>query len=613
METPPELGSATLTIPAKKLIAIGGVFYAAALLQAPPVGVTPAYTTPIIITAQQKGSTTQTASLQLVPPPVLLVHGIWGTTHSLNYYQTTLSGVAPWSSNPDLIYASDYPAASDFASSDSIRILNGEIRRELTSLQQSGVIVGRTDVVAHSMGGLLLRSTSQGSAVGDCDELLMTANTAPYRSLVNRCQGEFHTIVTLDTPEAGSNMASYLINHQDDTLKATESSDPDAYDFWHLVCGYNVATTVGQCLQKTNPVTGGGLASLVPASSSLRKAPAPAIPDATWIAVTATNNSGIARRAISYLIRATYANYDLAPTINRILHGTNDDVVSLTSQLTGSPTVFVTDIGLAHVGFIRYGIDEGVNNSALAATQTSCWLQDPSSPTCATVTPNVTALRANGLTEEDSEFHPTPGRLSPVALPSAVTLGQPLSLHITAHGVKSFGIDQRASAAQPGYMTDSFHETIRAVPSNSGGYNITVVPHVVGHAVFNITAGFTDGGFDELHPTTRVSVDPNDIVRVLADPTFFKNKVSMTMNTAEPCCLQLRPQILVRGIADSIDVGAFATYRIVSSGAEPIVKVDRNGQLFALRPGTTAVEVDFEGHSDTVPIVVESGYLTKDR
>jgi hypothetical protein len=83
----------------------------------------------------------------------------------------------------------------------------------LHEVKSKGIVDGRIDVVAHSMGGLLVRAYSSG-----------TCTTTGYRSLKNRCQGQFHTIVTLDTPEAGSGLATYLLAHQQATLQETLTS-----------------------------------------------------------------------------------------------------------------------------------------------------------------------------------------------------------------------------------------------------------------------------------------------------------------------------------------------------------------------------------------------------
>ena len=198
LQTLPTLGSSPLVIPAANLKNIGGLLYAVALVQTPPPAVTPLYASPIVVTAQQ-GSETVSTSLNLVPPPVLFVHGLWGNRDSLLFHELALAQMAPWSSYPDQLVAMGYPGADSFYSPVSLMDMGTNVTTILHEVKSKGIVDGRIDVVAHSMGGLLVRAYSSG-----------TCTTTGYRSLKNRCQGQFHTIVTLDTPEAGSGLATEM-------------------------------------------------------------------------------------------------------------------------------------------------------------------------------------------------------------------------------------------------------------------------------------------------------------------------------------------------------------------------------------------------------------------
>ncbi len=110
LTTPPALGSTSLTIPAATLLNMGGLLYAAVLVQA-PIGVpAPSFAASIVVTAQQGNQTIQ-SQMAMVPPPVLLVHGLWGDQNSL----TEVGGVgryllntAPWLNYPGLVLAICY-------------------------------------------------------------------------------------------------------------------------------------------------------------------------------------------------------------------------------------------------------------------------------------------------------------------------------------------------------------------------------------------------------------------------------------------------------------------------------------------------------------------------
>ncbi len=107
---PSNPGATILPFTAAELAANGG--FAVVLVQAPMGGPAPSFTDPIIVTARQGGETAFAPQLDLVPPPVVLVHGLWGDRASLgggdgagsgdglaHYLKTT----APWSSRPVLV------------------------------------------------------------------------------------------------------------------------------------------------------------------------------------------------------------------------------------------------------------------------------------------------------------------------------------------------------------------------------------------------------------------------------------------------------------------------------------------------------------------------------
>jgi len=189
LKTPPTEGNASLTIPAVDLIKIGTVLYAAALIQAPPPGVSPSFSDPIIVTAKQ-GSRSGGLSLRLVPPPVLLVHGIWGDTDSLSSIYDDLVSESPWNHQRSLVIPIKYPKNLAFDSKSTENEFDAGIESALGVLDAKKIVGGRVDIVAHSMGGLVARYYSG-----------LVGPQISYRTLRNREQGAFHEIITLNTPE----------------------------------------------------------------------------------------------------------------------------------------------------------------------------------------------------------------------------------------------------------------------------------------------------------------------------------------------------------------------------------------------------------------------------
>jgi pimeloyl-ACP methyl ester carboxylesterase len=106
----------------------------------------------------------------------------------------------------------------------------------LAYLDSLKIVGSRVDLVAHSMGGLAARNYA----------------SQPWydKSLRSRKQGQLHEIITLDTPELGSKLASSLIDH-----KNCLGRDNDFTTVWGAFCGSGILPlpvhlTVAQCLAK---------------------------------------------------------------------------------------------------------------------------------------------------------------------------------------------------------------------------------------------------------------------------------------------------------------------------------------------------------------------------
>src|SRR5277367_6932416 len=114
----------------------------------------------------------RSATLTLTPPPVVLVHGLWGDETSLKDLQAYLLATAPWKKSglvEPICYSLYlvFDAAKDPLSGngDSCEVtsktaLDREIGHLMTVLDNRHIAGGRVDVVAHSMGGLVVRHFS---------------------------------------------------------------------------------------------------------------------------------------------------------------------------------------------------------------------------------------------------------------------------------------------------------------------------------------------------------------------------------------------------------------------------------------------------------------------
>jgi pimeloyl-ACP methyl ester carboxylesterase len=129
------------------------------------------------------------AQTNIVRAPVLLVHGLWSNAGAWgsdfkkeDQYHTT--------------YAADYGATNGASFSANFNRLKDFANRAITNARAKGFAVTQTDVMGHSMGGLLTR--------------LFIANGQDMRP-DNFGKGDVRRLLSLDTPHNGSNFANLLV------------------------------------------------------------------------------------------------------------------------------------------------------------------------------------------------------------------------------------------------------------------------------------------------------------------------------------------------------------------------------------------------------------------
>ena len=274
---PPMAGSTSVTLQPAQFQNCNGQPCVELVVQAPdilkpgPDGGLPSYTQPVTLTVTGPGVTPAQAQVTLYPPPILFLHGLWGTKASLAKVQTSVTGMAPWSGLPAAFFlSSNYDGTVAFDSSATTMSVLNDIGTIVTSLTSQQIAMGRVDVVAHSMGGLVVRHLSTASG---------------YNGPQNRTLGAFHQIVTIDTPEAGSLLAKFLIANQNAAF--SPNAGIVAQQVVSGAC--DGATTVGGCFANLKqPVAGGAVMSLEPGSPNIGALPSGNIQNALWRAAAAT-------------------------------------------------------------------------------------------------------------------------------------------------------------------------------------------------------------------------------------------------------------------------------------------------------------------------------------
>lgn len=607
LTTAPATGQASLTV--SDLIQVGSNWYAPALVQGPPGGYSSNNT--INITATQ-GSANASESLPLAIPPVVLVHGLWGDRKSLSEAEFYLRGHAPWKSTPDLVEPICYSkylrfdAKKDPLSNDkdpcevtSKAALQTEIDSLMATLDDQGVVGARVDLLVHSMGGLVARNY---------------ASQTRYESLRNRMQGQFHAIVTLNTPEIGSTLAPFLISKRNARRKAPIWTPQGL--IWEEVCGN---ATVAKCFYAngypiyapTLPVNTGAVASLDPDGKSLNNPnlSGPNITNATWRAVSSTRpgNSALAL-GLDTLIAALYKNPEgkNVPTVDSILGNVADDaIVTLDSQTKGAQgNQLYTFAKLSHTSLVSSILtwltggninDNSVTDDPSRAVEklAACWIETTGSDTC----PPAKFVAAQ------SARPVSPGTLKPIGrlllqAPERATLGASFEASIR---LPVAGPAPIVSVYQRGETGNATLEPVAAAAGADWTLRIRVIPKVLGPVQFGVRAAYADGSVSAGTFTAFVKppVAPPAIFRANDLPVLVLTMDSDTQ-TAMP-----HPSAVYPAPVGTVDLNArFVRWKLLSGAG--VIDIARTGFIHALEPGDASVQARFGSSSASLHVIVRA-------
>jgi pimeloyl-ACP methyl ester carboxylesterase len=564
------------------------------------------------LAASQPDEGSADATIAFVLPPVVLVHGLWGDKSSLDGIANYLAAQSDnWSAPPVQICYSLYlrfNATTDpltdgqdpceYTSADA---LGKTITSIFDTLDSESIVSGRVDIVAHSMGGLVLRNY---------------AALPGYASARNGMQGQFHTIVTLDTPETGSTLAPYLIDHRADTTMAPFFSDAGL--FWYAVCGSEDVEIcfagIGDPLSATTlPITTGAVYSLEPAYVANAKISGPAIANTSWFAVSAiAPGNGALAKGINLLIAALYKNPSASnvPTVYSLLQSLPDDsIVTVSSQLHGaiagqsttlaklSHTVVPSDLLAALEVLYEEPLDsDNVIESSSVDSVLTCWLLFQNSTTCL-------PQQTQRISQTDPAALPAPARLThvnvdvpghaPLAIPVDIAVHVPASTSVT-----------RLVVFQKGDSGESRPENIRSFSSNGGILYFSIVPAFLGPVGVHMAMRLSDGSVS--FPTTTIDVQPP-----ATKPSLFRAGVlpylELDLNNGTKVS-QPEPYAIYPGLERRVWLTyPFVTYRLVSHAAKPVIDIQPNGLVHALAPGEADIEARFGTLTDRVHVIVRAG------
>ncbi|GHW02247.1 hypothetical protein AGMMS50249_0330 [candidate division SR1 bacterium] len=138
------------------------------------------------------GTDTVKKEIKLIRPPVLLLHGKGDSKSRWTTFETELKNSGKYKSNfTHHVYAHDYSITRETSFKDNTEkffVVKNALEIIKESLAQQNCIAEKIDIIAHSMGGVLVRCYDQSEYYSD----------------------DIHKVITLSTPHSGSQGSNLL-------------------------------------------------------------------------------------------------------------------------------------------------------------------------------------------------------------------------------------------------------------------------------------------------------------------------------------------------------------------------------------------------------------------
>lgn len=258
--------------------------------------------------------------VQMYRAPVVMVHGLWSEAAAFTKMRNSFVESQLWPQN--LTYPIQYKNSADAHFSKNWPIVKDKINKFILRLIRKKISTGRTNVVAHSMGGILTRLFIQ---------------SADYDNQVAR-------LVTLNTPHSGSQWGDFLT---DDPCGQLVS---DYLDF------FNSDTKRGAISDLR--VNGNAiLRDLNGATLNLNTAPSHSIITSAVVTTPSARKSWVRMllRKMNFLLVVAGSTIDEAiqstqDFINTTLNDETNDVIVSSSSQSGGLSRKSTILNTAHMG-----------------------------------------------------------------------------------------------------------------------------------------------------------------------------------------------------------------------------------------------------------------------
>jgi hypothetical protein len=591
--TPAEGASSSLQVPAPVCNAAGCNHLA--LLWSPPslpAGAGKPMAT-LTVTATQSGVSAGQATINLQPPPLLLVHGIWSRPADAGFSSGS-GGFGDW-------IASQYPAnalidAVDYGDSNYKAFNSTEIQNRFeTSIQSllakaanAGIAARQVDVVGHSMGGLVTRYFFLNK--------MSRLSRIPDKSL--------HSLITIGTPHQGSPLAKQLKD---------KANSPALGTNWlnDKLCEFYGACTLGGVLEKNGKKVDTGVDSLIAGSDGLKAlnpinpldtTPYKAIVGiAPQVNVTGDPPTNITQWKLNLLVTPFFP---IGTTIDSLMQTTvHDTIVPAYSQsggavkenmaigpCSGAPSVVspCSIAGIVHSSLSSWDIGETA--SPAVWNQTFSWLTglQPTVVAKTVAAAATTATKAgpapifdlNGYTSvaaSNVNFTPVTN--------STLTIGKTVNIVATSTTKTILQVllfEVAASTAEPDlqYVTQA-------------PFSIPFTPFELGSAKFIAFAVFSDRTYAAVDLTYKLQAEGAPTALDLTNVPTGIQRTGITMRVGATALFKAGP----------VDVTSAASYT-VRSGTSAVIRAAANGIVTTIGGGTDWLDVTYLGLKTSMEISV---------
>jgi len=521
-------------------------------------------------------------SISLMPPPLVLVHGIWSNAAAWTPFEQWLATNYPH----QMIFAADYQATDSlsFENPGTQQVLATTIANALTLAAQDGVAAQKVDVVAHSLGGLVTRY------------FRLTGAPPPFASSFLPA-GPVHNLITIGTPHNGSALASVLENGATDTPTGTDLTIP-------LFCIANGLTsstcTLSNVFALLDKPIETGIQSLEPGSAALQSltdtGDYQSIVGLSPVATTGESYGSPTEGVLNGLIE-TFIPGD---TVDSILGNSNDTIVNAVSQ-AGQPSNDATITNVVHTAIVS--TDTGETGSSAVWNQAVYWLLSLGTGQAPPTGYVQKADRGRGETVQplDTSSSSPPNPIFDLTGYTQVD-GSNVSFSPASGTVLTIGTTNTIAATSTSktisevllFQTVSDPSDASVLYSTQAPFGISFTPTRLGSANFEAFAVFTDNTF-AAEPLSY-SLQPSG------------NALGLSIN-APVANLPIGLSVVVpaqAGFSNGlVNVTQQATY-VARSGGTSVFSVGSNGSITTAGTGYDWLDVSYEGQTASAMITVGS-------